>query len=343
MTKSDLPTKRTVSIYVDEKTLDVIDKDAKRAGVTRNTLITQQLKSLTPKEVDDNEKPLIIVTSSHKGGVAKTITAGNLAVEFALSGKKTLAIDLDGQGSLSLYLGVYDEDGTKPSIAEVMIPNPATGECLPLFKTINKAKTTDADGNVITIDNLDVVPCDLRFDSADSLMKNGQSAGIDTRLRNAIEDLLAEQKGYGEKLYDVIIIDCPPALGLTATNAIIAMEAGNKNSLVIIPVRADGFSKRGMQNTINAIKNIAKQRRTEEVNWVLLATNNEPRTNIARYLETTIHEDYPYAQFFKTKINKAVAITESSLFFTPLAYYENGEKSRESYIDLMHEIEEMSN
>ena len=329
------PAKQSTSLYLDVEVNENINRKAKETGKSKSEVVNELLKGETTES--NKEKPMIIVTSSHKGGVAKTITAANLAVELAIKGKKTLIIDLDGQGSISEYLHVYDGDNQLPCIADVMIADD-NGEEMTLAQVKRPAMYEDDSEEFHEIENLEVVPSDLRFDNADSKMKNsGSMAGIDTRLHDAIEDLLQEEE------YDYIIIDCPPRVDLVTTNAITALRAGKPESMVIVPVRPDGFSKRGMESTVSAIEAVGRKKRTYTSNWMLLRTIDEPRTNLSKILEETIMHDFPHAKFLETKIEKAVVVMESSQFYTPLAYYAENSKSRSQYIALADEIEAIVN
>ena len=330
--------KKNISLYLDSEIIQQLDEEAAATGKSRSEIMKERVANGGELVAGDGpkEKPMILVTSSHKGGVAKTITAANLAVEYALKGYKTLVIDLDGQGSVSEYLHVYDDDNQKMCIADVMITD-TSGNRASLSEVKRPAVYLDDDLEPHIIENLEVVPSDLRFDNADSKMKNASMAGVDTRLLDSINELNEEE------IYDFIIIDCPPRVDLVTTNAITALQAGKHQSMVIVPVRPDGFSKRGMESTVMAIEAVSRAKKTPTGKWVLLRTIDEPRTNLSKILEETVLEDFPEAKFLNSKIEKAVVVMESSQFFTPLAFYAENSKSRSQYIALAEEIEAIAN
>lgn len=337
-TKNEEGASRNISIYLTQEELESVDAEREVFGQSRSSFIRSKLN---PQQEDiASKKPVVIVTSSHKGGVAKTITAANLGVELALKGHKTLLIDLDGQGSLSEYLHVYNDDPDSPCIADVLfLSGNNTGKKLSdVLVPAKRVAGKDEKGEdiILEIENLDVVPSDLRFDNADSKMKFGPMSGVDTRLSEALEQL------FEEKEYDFVIIDCPPRVDLVTTNAITAISVGNKESFIIVPVRPDGFSKRGMGSTIEMIEAVALAKRTRVANWILLKTIDEPRTNLSKILESNILEDFPKAKFFETSIEKAVCVMESAQFFTPLAFYAENSKSRSEYVSLASEVERMT-
>lgn len=331
--------KRNLSIYLDEQLIDQLTQEATASNRSRNEVIADLLKGSSlggGSRPQADDRPMVLVLSSHKGGVAKTITAANLAVEFALKGRKTLLVDLDGQGSASEYLHVYDDTAESRCVADVMIVD-KDGNRAALSEVKRPALYADENGVLHQIDNLEVVPSDLRFDNADSRMKNSTLAGVDTRLRDAIDELVSQES------YDYVIIDCPPRVDLVTTNAITALEAGKPQSMVIIPVRPDGFSKRGMESTVSAVKAVSRAKKSSTANWVLLRTIDEPRTNLSKILDDVVAEDFPEARFLQTRIEKAVVVMESSQFFTPLAFYAENVKSRSQYIALAEEIEAIAN
>lgn len=331
--------KTILSVSLDSDLVVDLDRFANATGLSRSAALTSQLRQARASELEASSaklKPLIIVTSSHKGGVAKTTTAGNLAVEFALSGKKTLIIDLDGQGSVSEYLSVFTEDLREPCIADIMfgdeIDEPYT------LADVKRPALHKDDDEFFEIPNLEVVPSNLRFDNADSKMKNAMMVGVDIRLRDAINTLVKDTIEAGEAPYEIIIIDCPPRVDLVTTNAIAALEAGNSGSMVIIPVRPDGFSKRGMKSTIQAVEKVARAKQLPVPHWMLLKTIDEPRTNLSRNLEYIVESEFPEATFFETTIEKSTTVMESTQFFMPLAYYAVNSKSRKQYTELAIEV-----
>ena len=141
---------------------------------------------------------MILSLVNVKGGVGKTTTAVNLAAAYASSELKVLLVDLDPQGSASVSIGV-PKSQMKPSVAEVLL-----------------------DGKAIQ----DVV-VDTGLPSLDLLTGTIDLAGADLALARKHEPhkLLAKAFRRARRRYDVILVDCPPGLGLLTVNALTASHA----------------------------------------------------------------------------------------------------------------------
>ena len=319
------PTKKSQSIYLDEDYVAAVDTIAERTGRNKSQVIASYLKTAVDELNSDSEKPMIITVMSFKGGVAKTTSAANLALCLGADDHKVLVIDLDGQGSISQYLGVYDMRAEDPCIADVMLTN-SRGVRSPLEAVIKET----------AYENVYIVPSSFRFSDADSKIRSEAAPGVDSRLQYAIEDLLKTQK------YDYIIIDCPPSLGLVVTNAITALEAGNGNSMIMIPVRVDGFAIAGLSNTLNTIESVARERRTPMRQWKLLRTIAERRSVAYKEGLKLINEQFKNAQFFTSVISKGTAVVESTLAMQPLMVYDPQSKPATDYRQLAGEIEDLN-
>jgi len=168
-----------------------------------------------------------------KGGVGKTVTTANVGHILAASyGKKVLLIDGDSQGNLSQYFGVKPEEGT----TTVDLLENGAGY-YPDFVT-----ATD-------IPSIDIIPADMTLMDADvDAIKDGRcKLQAITDLRDAIEADNAQ-----ERVYDYILIDCPPAFSAASTAALMAADE------VIIPIRLDAFSTEGMGRLTAQIRNMQR-------------------------------------------------------------------------------------
>lgn len=317
--------KKQQSLSLGSETVEYLEREAERLGLKKSQLVDQILNSqLNPENNHDDEKPTIISVMSYKGGVAKTTTSICLAVCLAEDGYSVLIIDLDGQGNASQYLHVYDPRSEDLCIADVLYSQGSNSKRKTLSEVMKKAEDYD---------NIYVVPSNFRFADADARMKT-DGAGADTRLRYAIEDL--------EEKFDYIIIDCGPRLDITTTNAIVAIEAGNRNSHIIIPVKVDGFAIAGISQTVQMINRTATERRTQPQPWKILRTQVEQKTQVYKVGCEELKRAVPDAEYFNTKIPKSTIVPESNLAGVPLVTYEPASKPSLAYRSLAQEIESMN-
>lgn len=313
---------RTFSL--DPKSDQLLQDQAEKEGLPVSRLMDRLIKTRYAEESES--RPTIITALNNKGGVAKTTTISNLAVLFAEKGYKVLAVDIDPQGSLSQLFNVFDQEKTKPCIADVMV-----GDQKGVRKGLEDVMVEGVR------ENLDIVPSSLRFIGAENNISKG-SVGVDARLRNAIDDL--------ERDYDFILIDCPPGLGIIGTNAITALEVGSDDSFIIVPTRLDGFAVAGIDETFNAIEGVYRERRVKKYRTVILKTHVQENTKAYAKGNKELSVACPSAPCFKTEISQAIVFAESSLDFTPLVEYKTRkdkiEKSVEEYRALADEILEMT-
>ena len=305
--------KQQQSLSLGRETVEELEKEAERRGLNKSQLADLLLNGQLTQSAD---KPTIISIMSYKGGVAKTTTSTCLAVCLSELGYKVLVIDMDGQGNVSQSLGVYDPRSEEACIADVLYQATPSSPRMSLSEVMR----TDAD----------------------TRLKAEIAGGVDTRLLYAIEDLIDETARSGERKFDYIIIDCGPRLDMTTTNAIVALEAGNNASHIIIPIKVDGYAIAGLSQTIDTINRTARERRRLPQHWKILQTMIERNTSAYKYGCQMMKEAIPNAEYFNTKIEKSTVVPEASLAMEPLIKYDPNSKPAISYRLLAQEIEEMN-
>src|SRR5947209_3849589 len=169
---------------------------------------------------------------SQKGGTGKTTTVRTLADIFQRIGLEVLAVDLDPQGNLSDYFDVpADAD---PTVADVLA---------------GQAKASDA----ITGD---VLPANLGLAESELILSG--KMGREMTLRRALRDV--------KRRYDVILVDCPPALGLLTVNAVVAAD------YALVSTEAQYFSLQGVEQALEVIE-LAKENLHPDLEWLGVVMN----------------------------------------------------------------------
>ena len=166
-----------------------------------------------------------IAIFNQKGGVGKTTTAVNFAASLAEHGKKVLLVDNDPQGNLSSGVGI------NKSILEKTI----------YHVLINEVDITEAIMPT-NFENLDIVPGSVDLAGAEI-----ELIEFDNR-----EYLLKGQLAKIKDLYDYILIDCPPSLGLLTINALVAVDS------VIIPIQCEYYALEGVSQLVNTFNLVKK-------------------------------------------------------------------------------------
>lgn len=189
----------------------------------------------------------VVAVANQKGGVAKTTTALSVAAALGQADLAVLCIDLDPQACATFALGL-DPDAQAPTIHDVL------GGRVPLG---------DA---VIAHDEVDVVPACLDLAGAEAALLS--RTGREFVLRSALDAV--------RDTYDVIVIDCPPSLGVLTLNGLTAADR------LIVPVAAEALSHRGVSQLLETVADVTHLTNRELEVAGLVVTLYDGRTTHAR-------------------------------------------------------------
>ncbi|MGK5593760.1 MAG: ParA family protein [Parachlamydiaceae bacterium] len=218
----------------------------------------------------------ILCFSNHKGGVGKTVSACNIGVGLSLKNKKTLLIDLDPQGNLSLGLGFKDPEKT---IYHVL-----------------RNEISAQEGIYNLSENLGLLPSTL--DLAGAELELASETGREVILKKVLSDI--------EESYDYIIIDCAPSFGLLTTNALAAADE------VFIPIQAEFFALKGITILIEVIKKIQRRiNKSLQVGGVFI-TLYDARKSLHKDISQAVEKHF-LKETFSTKIRNNVALAEANV------------------------------
>lgn len=212
-----------------------------------------------------------IAILSQKGGTGKTTAVRTLADVFRRGGLEVLAVDLDPQGNLSDYFDVPPE--AAPTIADVLMGR-ATAE-----QAIHE----------------DVIPANLQLAEAELSLagKMGRELTLRRALREVVED------------YDIVLVDCPPALGLLAVNALVAADHA------LLSAEAQYFALQGVEQALEVIE-LARDGLNPDLNWLGVLFNiADMRTVHSREAYESLKE-HVGEKLLATTVRQSIAYAESA-------------------------------
>ena len=247
----------------------------------------------------------IIAIANQKGGVGKTTTAANIGALLALQGVKVLLIDLDPQSSLTQSLAA-DQQGR--SMAEVI--GGAT-----------RGKLTIKDIARRVSAGLDIAPSDIELSSCE--------LGLVQRLgrEGVLKSALANVKGY-----DIIIIDCPPSLGLMTINALTAAHG------VIIPTLPAAGDLRGVKLFLDTLDRVKDDGLNSDLKMLgVLLVQYEPRLIAhTQALDSLKKAGLPVLGM----IPRSVKVQESTAARQPLTVYDPSGKPAQAYTQTIRKVKQ---
>lgn len=230
----------------------------------------------------------VISIINHKGGVGKTTTTLNLGAALAIDGKRVLMIDLDGQANLTISAGI--KNATK-TIYEAFRGDI---EKLPILS--NK-------------EGLHIVPASLDLQALEAELMG--EPGRELILKDLLSSIESE--------YDIVLIDCPPALGFLTLNALTA------SSHVLIPVEAEALALKGMTKLLQVVAKVQKRLNPQLSILGIVVTKYDSRKVLNRNVRDSIQKDYP--DFLMTTVIRdnvslaeAPAVQMDVLHYSPQCY-----------------------
>jgi chromosome partitioning protein len=247
----------------------------------------------------------IIALTNQKGGVGKTTSAVNIAASLAVSEIKTLLIDMDPQANTTTGIAEIIEKRAENTIYETLVDE------IPIKDTITK--TT--------------------FNYLDAILSTNDLVGAEIELVSVIARELELKKSLAKvkRIYDYIIIDCPPSLGLLTLNSLTAANA------LIIPIQAEYYALEGLGQLLNTIRLVQQHLNKNLKIAGVLVTMFDGRLNLSKQVLGEV-KGYFGDKLFKTVIHRNVRLGEAPSFGKPALLYDANSVGAQDYMTLVEEI-----
>jgi len=246
----------------------------------------------------------IIAVANQKGGVGKTTTAVNLGASLATLGKKVLLVDIDPQGNTTSGIGINKADVVH-CIYDVMI---------------NDVHPKDAILDT-KVPNLSIIPATIQLAGAEIELVPTFSREV--RLKRSLELI--------RDLFDYILIDCPPSLGILTINSLTAADS------VLIPIQCEYYALEGLGQLLNTVRLVQKHLNTKlQIEGVLL-TMLDARTNLGMQVIEEVKKYFQH-KVYQTIIPRNVRLSEAPSHGQSIITYDPKSKGAEVYMELAKEV-----
>ena len=247
----------------------------------------------------------VIAIANQKGGVGKTTTAVNLAASLAATKRRVLLMDLDPQGNATMGSGI-DKGSLAYSACEVLL-----GEC----ELAQALVPVEQSGFMLLPANQDLTAAEVRLLTL--------PIGREIKLRHALAPKRAD--------FDIILIDCPPALNMLTVNALVAADS------VLIPMQCEYYALEGLTALLSTVEQIRVAANPGLTVEGVLRTMFDPRNNLSNEVSNQLITHFGN-QVFRTIIPRNIRLAEAPSFGKPALFHDKESRGALAYLALAGEM-----
>jgi len=247
----------------------------------------------------------VIAIANQKGGVGKTTTAVNLAASLAATKRRVLLMDLDPQGNATMGSGI-DKGSLTYSACEVLL-----GEC----QLAQALVPVEPSGFTLLPANQDLTAAEVRLLTL--------PIAREIKLRQALAPIRAD--------FDIILIDCPPALNMLTVNALVAADS------VLIPMQCEYYALEGLTALLSTVEQIRVAANPGLTVEGVLRTMFDPRNNLSNEVSNQLITHFGN-QVFRTIIPRNIRLAEAPSFGKPALFHDKESRGALAYLALAGEM-----
>ncbi len=249
----------------------------------------------------------VLAMANQKGGVGKTTCCINLAAALGSKGYTILVVDMDPQGNCTRGFGInpYDTEEVSQSVYDILLENKEPRDVV----------------QKLPWEGVSLLPATLDLAGAEVELAGAMSR--ENRLENKLREI--------RRNFDMVLIDCPPSLGLLTINALVAAEE------VLVPLQCEFFAMEGISQ-LSRTMNLVQQYLNKGLSMGgIILTMYDGRTNLSREVEAEIRSVYG-EKVFTTMVPRNIRLSESPSHGTPVCYYDPSCAGARAYDNLGEEV-----